>query len=164
MFWLSLIKFFNILTVVAFMNVKLPLKPGSKDLQARWDVATGIVQASDSPDDWALLVGIARWESVYRPEVFDCRVKSSIGAAGAFQVLPRSMKEQHDLCTDYAESARLALVRVKESQSICRHLPKREQLSQYVTGNCTSTEGKMHSRLRYATGQEMIDAVNKARP
>lgn len=162
--FIGLIKFFNILIVFLFMDRLLPLEPDTKASQARWDVATGIVESSESHDDWAMLAKIARWESVYRPEVFNCKVKSTIGAAGPFQVLPRSMKEQHDLCTDYAESARLALVRVKESQSICRHLPKPEQLSQYVTGNCRSAEGKMHSRLRYATSQEMIDAVNKARP
>lgn len=158
------LKFLNILTVVLFMDRLLPLEPGSKDFQARWDVATGIVEASDSPDDWALLAKIARWESVYRPEVFSCKVKSSIGAAGPFQVLPRSMKEQYDLCNDYTESARLALTRVNESRSLCHRLPKPEQLSQYVTGNCKSETGKMHSRLRFATSQEMFKAVNKARP
>lgn len=155
------LKSFSTFLVVLYMDRLLPLEQGSKDFQARWDVATGIVESSDSPDDWALLAKIARWESVYRPEVFTCKVKSSIGAAGPFQVLPRTFDEQNVLCTDFAESARLALDRVKESRHICNHLPKPEQLAQYVTGSCKSALGKAQSRMRYATWDSLMNILSR---
>lgn len=160
---LGVLKIINILTVFWYTQVLLPLEPGEENFWTRINISAAIVEASDDPDDWALLARIARWESWYKPSVADCRQRSSCGASGPFQVIPRSKEEKDLICGDWTESARRALMRVNESRTICWRLPKAEQLAQYATGNCGDL-GKKMSRLRYATAKDMFDAVNNFTP
>ena len=161
-----MIQLLDVLSVYTYMNVLLPLPPGlsleavKENETARFNLSAHIVESSIFPDDWAILTRIARWESNYDPRVLDCRIKSSIGAAGPFQVLPRSKKEKEDLCSDHTESARLALMRIGESRRQCYYLPKAEQLAQYATGNCGET-GRMLSRMRYSNENIMYKVINE---
>jgi hypothetical protein len=150
----SLYKALAVYTVVLFMDHLLPEDGKPETRLTRLSLASAIVESSDDPDDWALLAGIARWESFYRPDVLVCKTRSSCGASGPFQVIPRSREEGILLCTNWVESAKRALQRVQESRSICRHLPKPDQLAQYTTGNCGDV-GKRMSRMRHATSKDM---------
>lgn len=151
---LALFKLLNVYTVLLFMNHELPPDGTELDMWSRYSLATAIVEAGDGPDEWALLARIARWESFFIPKVLDCRRRSSCGASGPFQVIPRSKEEGNLICTNWVESGRLALQRVKESQTICKRLPKSEQLAQYTTGKCEEL-GKKLSRLRWATAKDL---------
>lgn len=150
----GLLKLLNIYTVFLFMNREMPPDGSDEGHWARLNLASAIVETSDSADDWALLARISRWESFYRPDVFDCRKRSKVGASGPFQVIPRSKAEGILICTDWIESGKAALMRVQESRTICKALPKAEQLAQYTTGKCEKL-GKMMSRMRYATAKDL---------
>ena len=151
----------RILQLTMYMNQLLPIQ--SDDIagaRARFDVASGIYDATASYDEQAMLVTIARWETGFQPRYVYCSKRSSVGASGPFQVIPRSVAERDLLCKDMMLSAKIALQRVSESRKFCTHLPVREQLAQYTTGRCDEL-GKRMSRLRWSTNAEMMSKISK---
>lgn len=153
--------FIRALQLVMYMNSVLPVDPEDEwAVVTRWDIAFAIRAATPWLDEQAMLVTIARWESVYEPRFVWCLGKSSMGAAGAFQVIPRSLEEERLLCTDQKLGARMALQRYQESRSICSHLPRAEQLAQYITGKCEEV-GRRMSRSWWSSNKDLVAALSK---
>jgi hypothetical protein len=119
------------------------------DVELRWDLVTAIASVTDDETERFLLAKIARFESNYRADVADCRVRGALGEVGPWQVLPRSAAEREVACATLEGSARLALARIRESRLACRHLPIDEQLAVYAAGRCSSMEGRRLSRVRW---------------
>lgn len=113
------------------------------------DLARAILAVTDDPHEMLLLARIAFRESSFRPEVSDCRVKGRQGELGAWQILPRSATEASRLCVSLEGDARLALERIRESVTACRHLRPEWRLSIYTRGKCNSREGHKLSEARW---------------
>jgi len=134
-----------------FMNGLLPVLPGASwadDWSHRLRIAEAIVAVTDDVEEQLTLAKIARYESAYRLDVADCRVKGSVGEVTAWQILARSREERASLCVSLEADARLALARVRESTRACRQLPREERLAIYTRGSCSSAEGRKLSRHR----------------
>lgn len=136
----------HILRIVLFM---LDLSPsrGEADIMFRWQLAEAIAAKTDDTFEQDVLARIAFHESNFRPEVAICRVKGG-PARGAFQIEPRSTAEARTACGPLEGQAALALARVRESFSVCRKLPRGEQLASYTGGSCTNRGARKASRVR----------------
>lgn len=151
----------RVIRLVSYMDTLSPVDTADEwAVQTRWDLAYGIAKATPWKDEQALLVTIARWETVFEPRWVYCLGVSTVGASGPFQVIPRSKEEKILLCNDMKLSARLALQRVDESRRICRHLPKKERLAQYTTGKCDALGRKM-SKMRWSSNGQLVAALTK---
>lgn len=128
-----------------------------------------LIKLSDSIDnvaehDWEAetLTRIAWWESGVRESIVTCKRKSSMGASGAFQVIPRNANEAQQACSsDLTEQAKLALRRVRESKTWCANLgiTGADSLGGYTSGKCY--KNNRHSRLRYGTGSALSYLMNR---
>lgn len=112
-------------------------------------IAQAIEAVTDDPHERRLLASIALWESNFRYDVATCGKLGPQGERGAWQILPRSDSERKQLCVSYVDDARIALERIRESLTVCRHNPASERLSLYARGSCTSVEGRRLSRNRW---------------
>ncbi len=134
--------------LVAFSLRLLPTE-NPDELSYRVDVAAACYVATDDRTERFLCMKIARFESNYRRDVGDCRLKGKQGELSAWQILPRTKDERETLCRSLAEDAALMIERVRESRAACRALPPPEQLALYTRGSCASPEGRALSRHRW---------------
>ena len=137
------------ITVLLFM-IRLLAPRTDDDIAYRTALAVAIVSVTDDPQEQRQLAKIARFESNYRRDVGDCRVLGGVGERGAWQILARGAVERAALCVSLEGDARIALARIRESVSACRHLPKEARLAIYARGRCSSAEGQRLSKVRYA--------------
>jgi len=92
-----------------------------------------------------LMAAIASYESFYRADVDDFRVKGDHGRSlGLMQVQLRDGES----CPDRLSCLRLGRERVRESLEACRSLPFNERLSVYTTGRCISNPSSRWRVLR----------------
>ena len=119
------------------------------DVDLRYRIVGAIVDVTEDETERYLLAKIARFESNYRADVADCRVRGALGEVGPWQALPRSAAEREQVCGSLEGAAAVALARVRESRRACRHLPVDEQLAVYAAGSCSSLAGRRLSRVRW---------------
>ena len=111
-----------------------------------------MVDASPSWEDRLVLATIARHESRFDFEVGRCAIASSAGALGPWQVVPFTQGERQSMCINPDTDAYRALMRVRESQRMCRYHAKPLQLAAYAVGKCDSEEGQRLSLHRWPLG------------
>lgn len=139
----------NVLRVLLF-TIRLLWHRTDDDIAYRLDLASAIVTVTDDIHEQDLLAKIPRFESSYRRDVGECRVKGAAGEVTAWQILPRSDAERAKLCVSLVGDARVALARIRESLAACAQLPPDERLAVYTRGRCSSAEGKRLSKARWA--------------
>ncbi len=142
----------GIMTWQALFILSLSWLPESSwdDLMHRAELAFAILAAEPPPHEARLLMRIARWESHYRRDVADCRITGDAGrSVGPWQAHDRSPEVRARICGSLVEAARVAIVDVRRSWAMCRHLPREERLAVYARGRCDSDEGRRLSRTRY---------------
>jgi hypothetical protein len=125
-------------------------------------ISEGIDNVAEHDWEAETLVRIAWWESGIRESIVSCRRKSSMGASGAFQVIPRNATEAEQSCSSNLElQARLALSRVRESKTWCANLgvTGADSLGGYTSGKCF--KNNKHSRLRYGTGSALSYLIGR---
>lgn len=144
----------NALYLVLYMNLLLPPRTEA-DVRLRMQMAEAIVSVTDDLEEQLALAQIPRYESAYREDVATCKLLGKQGEQGAWQVLARSADERASLCVSLAGDARLALARIRESRSACRHLPTEERLAIYARGRCDSDEGRRLSRIRWPSARAL---------
>ncbi len=135
---------------VLLYTLRLLAPVGDDDISFRTELSAAIVAVTDDPQEQNQLAKIARFESNYRRDVGECRVKGTVGEVTAFQILARSDTERASLCASLESDARVALARIRESVRACMHLPEDERLAVYARGRCSSVEGRRLSRVRFA--------------
>ncbi len=142
---------------------EVPKRTVPLDVVLAKDVAVGIAEVTTEMWELETLTRIAYWESGgLRRNVADCTVIGKLGERGVFQVLPRSMSEQTDLCaTDIAKQARIALGRIKESKRICERQGIRgaDVLGIYTHGRCV--RGNWFAALRYGDGSKLRSLIKE---
>jgi len=118
------------LRVLLYMLAILPQRD-ERDVAFRFYLAEAIVESTSDVTEQNTLAKIARWESGYRRDIAACRVNGDHGGAfGSFQVHPRSPQERARICNSLADSARAALIRIRESIAACG------DLTGFVSGKC----------------------------
>ena len=130
--------------------LRLLASPSDDGTLLRTELASAIVSVTDDPQEQRQLAKIARYESSLRRDVADCRLLGKAGERGAWQIRARGAKERDRLCVSFADDARIALERIRESTRACRSLPPDERLSVYTRGSCRSVEGRRLSKTRFA--------------
>jgi hypothetical protein len=128
----------------------------SSPIETRVKIAHAILDVSSTPEDAAILLSLARWESFFRTDVLRCQLRGGGLSLGPWQVQPRTSQEGTSTCSSPTEAAQLALQRVKESLQACKHLPVSERLAVYAAGSCASKQGKSLSRLRWSTAEKIL--------
>jgi hypothetical protein len=126
------------------------------DAVYRLDIVDAIVSATDDEHEQSLLVLIGARESGYRRDVGTCQA-DALGptrggvdggpARGVWRIVARSPRERATVCDEPSQQALLALVRVRESLHLCRHLAPADRLGIYTNGRCISNN--VHSRFRW---------------
>lgn len=131
-------------------------------LRFRWRLASAIVAGTDDPVEQRVLTRIAWYEGNLRQTVAECKRKGDKGKShGSFQIQPRSAEEKRLACGTLDEQVALALVYIRRSRETCAHLPERDQLSLYTTGQCMNNH---EARLRWdaAPAPSGQDALGRA--
>lgn len=136
------------------LAVMLSLMPsrGLRDVALRTEIAEAITAVTDDFQEQLLLASIPRWESSYRRDVVECRLKGPQGEVTGWQILARNDAERARLCVSLEGDARVALERIRESLKACAALPPKWRLSAYTRGRCSSAEGRRLSRIRWIDG------------
>lgn len=124
-----------------------PDHPGQ--LLHRMLIVQAALAATSDPVEQLVLIKIPAKESRYRLEVGSCQVRSVAGARTAWQLIPFDKAEAGALCFDTYTDAAFALLHVRESRRMCRHLPAREQLAAYACGHCDDQKCKDLSAERW---------------
>lgn len=120
-------------------------------LMLRWEIASGIVEATEDAFTQRLLMATANEESQFRRDACDCRVYGDHGrSAGPFQTSFVNDGQRWGICHYPAVAAAVALERLRESAEMCRWLPVAEQGAGYAAGRCDSQMGRAISRRRWA--------------
>lgn len=135
-------------SILAFWDRMLPARTDA-EVVVRVELATAIVDATDSWWERVQLAKIARYESNLRRDVADCVRRGPQGEVSAWQILPRSGAERQALCVSYEADAAIALERIHESLRACSREPEADRLALYARGSCSSVEGKRLSRTRW---------------
>jgi hypothetical protein len=127
------------------------------------DVAVGITDVTTEPWEVETLGKIAYYESGgIRRAVANCTIIGKIGERGVFQVLPRNMTEQLDLCSsDISKQARVALGRIRESKQVCERQGIRgaDVLGIYTHGRCV--RGNREAAFRYGDGSKLRSLIKE---
>lgn len=141
----------RVLWLVLYMGSLLPPDPSTwdDDVRLRWALAEAIVAVTDDVEEQLTLARIPRFESAYRRDVADCRVRGTVGEVTAWQILARSRKERAGLCVSLVDDARVALERVRESVRACARNVPEYRLALYTRGRCDSVEGQRLAKNRY---------------
>ncbi len=137
------------LRVLLYM-LRLVVQRDEADLLFRTELSVAIVAATDVAQGQRQLAKLARFESSFRRDVAECRIKGAAGEVTAWQIIPRNDAERARLCVSLEGDARVALERIAESVAACRDLPEEERLAVYARGRCSSSEGRRLSRVRWA--------------
>lgn len=143
--------------IVSVASSQFPKRTVPLDRSLAGDVAAGIAAATTEPWEAETLGRIAYWESGgMRKDVANCTIIGKLGERGVFQVLPRSVAEQTDLCaSDFVKQARVALGRIRESKQVCERQGIRgaDVLGVYTHGHCV--RGNAIAALRYGDGSKL---------
>jgi len=127
------------------------------------NVAVGITGATVVPWEAETLGRIVYWESGgLRKQIVDCTIIGKLGERGVFQVLPRNMSEQTELCSsDLTRQAKIALSRIRESKTMCERQGIRgaDILGVYTHGRCF--RGNKIAALRYGDGSKLLSFIEK---
>ncbi len=143
----AMLNLYVVLRIVLGMLALAPAR-GSNDLDLRWDLAAGIAAATDDPHEQDVLTRIAWFESGFRKNVAECRLRGDHGRShGFFQVQPRSPMDAQAACGSSAEQAALALRYVRRSAEACPGNVGADRLAIYVSGTCT--RGLRQARERW---------------
>lgn len=135
--------------LIDYMTELLPPTAG-EELETRRELAVAIRSVTADGQEQRQLARIARFESHFRRDVATCTLLGREGEKTAWQILARGSAEDRSLCVSFAGDAAIALARVRESTTACRHLPPEERLAIYARGSCSSKAGRRLSRIRYA--------------
>lgn len=154
----------DIKTAITIMAIKLAkeISGDHYDESVALEVADAVNEVTSDPSEIETLLKIAKWESGYRRNVANCKVKGDNGdAMGIWQVHPRSKSEAVSLCSSIAESAKIALYRVRESKSACmkKGMKGPALLSGYTIGHCVKVD--KHSIMRWGDGQFIIKLLKE---
>lgn len=156
---MSAIPFLQTITleVLRLLVFTMHLLAAKTDAELAYRVELVEACSAATPDriERLICVKIPRFESNYRSDVGRCEVKGAAGEVSAWQILPRGEKDTSRLCKTLAEDAKVAIERIRESRSACRHLPKEEGLALYARGSCESEEGRRLSRTRWPSEREV---------
>lgn len=145
---------FEYLRLVIF-SLSLLQSRGEDDVGFRFQLAVAIVSVTSDQHEQNVLMSIARWETNYIERLASPRCECKRNecdngrAKGSWQIIPYNKEESTRLCVSLEDDARIALARIRESESACRHLPANERLAVYTRGNCTSEIGRKLSRIRW---------------
>jgi hypothetical protein len=135
---------------LVLLSIRLLAIRNPDDYAMRWRIAEAVQSATDDEHDRRILMSIARWESNYREDVADCRIRGPQSELTAWQILPRSPEERTALCVSLADDARIARSRVRESMTACAGLmDESTRLALYARGRCSSREGQRLSKTRW---------------
>lgn len=116
----------------------------------RWEIATGIVEATEDAEYRHLLMVVANEESQFRRDVADCRVYGDHGrSCGPFQTSYTSDGQRWAICHSSEAAAVVALERMHESEAMCAHLEPSARHSGYASGRCGGIGAEI-SRRRWA--------------
>lgn len=151
-----------ILTLLSILSTQAPKNYARPDSEYLIKISVSIDKVSEHDWEAETLTRIAWWESGIREDVVNCKRKSTMGASGAFQVIPRNALEAEQACSSDLESqARIALSRVRESKLLCSRLgiTGADLLGVYTSGKCF--KNNKHSRLRYGAGSVLSYIMNR---
>lgn len=113
----------------------------------RWEIAAGIVSATDDPMYQRLAMSIAHEESQFRRDVADCRVYGDGGrSAGPFQTSFVNDGQRWAICHSTEAAAVVALQRMRESEAMCSHLEPTSRHSAYASGRCGGVGAEISKR------------------
>lgn len=136
--------------ILAAMSAWIP--PADADAYRYYQIAHDIAHVAEEHPIYSgrdavaktalLMASIASFESQFRADVDDGRVRGDQGLAyGLMQVHLR----RGEVLKTRVDGLRIALARMEESFEFCRHVPRLDRLSGYTRGVCVSDMG---SRLR----------------
>ena len=134
----------------ACLALGLQWAPEATDLTNRALVCHAILAATRDDREQRWLLVVAAEESTFRTRVLDCAWRGDGGKArGPWQVHARSAHEARALCAPDAESARIALGRILESEGRCRFGKPEHRHANYAGTSCASRAGRRISARRY---------------
>jgi hypothetical protein len=137
------------LPVLFYLLVLSPAR-STRDMHARFELATAIAFYTDEPKEQEVLARIAWYESALRSDVAMCQTLGDYGKSlGLFQIQPQSPQDRRAACGSVFQQVQLALAMVRKSADACPGFTGADELSLYVSGKCV--RGMREAKHRWGT-------------
>jgi len=120
------------------------------------NISNAIAAVTVDHSEAETLLKIARYEGGFSQDVAGCKIKSSHGAVGPWQIIPISKEEKTAVCESLPVAAANALEKMRASKEACHwnHSDRGPwELDVYVSGKCG--RGRSYSTARWGDGKAL---------